>query len=193
MSATHANIITEVPVKDIKTKINPAKNRTDIIKEVFEAIPQIEGFPLTTEQLWEYFEKASKKKDIKLRKLSTKKEDKSSEGPKRLTGYNVFTRDFKCDIPDGIKVMTHKSQLWKKLTSDEQAPYIQKAQLENDANGLETKPKKLTFEERCANWETEFKIWALADPTTRGPEPIMPKPNTRKKKLNTGSSTEESE
>jgi len=47
--------------------------RSDIIAELFEALPQVEDFPLDTQQLWDAFNKATKAKDIKLRKLSQSK------------------------------------------------------------------------------------------------------------------------
>ena len=196
MSAIIANTSASVPTNDsfqTTGKQSTAKNRTAQITELFDALPSVEGFPLTTEQLWEYFNKACSNKDIKLRKLTVKKDDKppTDKGPKRLTGYNIFTRDFKDTIPDGVKIMTHKAQLWKNLSKEEQAPYNLKALKENEANGITPKIKTPTFEERCAIWETNWKQWFSSDPATRGPEPEMPKKISKKTSTHTENSSSE--
>ena len=79
MSAIMQNTTTDTLKIEKNSKQAPAKNRTSHITEAFEALPQVEGFPLTTEQLWEYFNKAAKDKDIKIRKLTVKGEKKSAE------------------------------------------------------------------------------------------------------------------
>ena len=66
MSAIMQNTTTDTLKIEKNSKQAPAKNRTSHITEAFEALPQVEGFPLTTEQLWEYFNKAAKDKDIKI-------------------------------------------------------------------------------------------------------------------------------
>jgi len=182
MSSTTANIA-PAPIKEV-TKTSTAKNRTAQITELFNALPLVEGFPLSTEQMWVYFNKACQNKDIKLRKLTTKSVAKSAEeGPKRLSGYNIFTRDFKGEIPEGVKMMTHKAAQWKALTEEEQKTFNDKARTENEANGLQAKSKKPTLEERQAEWEIQWKQWMNQDEATRGPEPERPKKATRKKVL----------
>jgi hypothetical protein len=194
MSAPVANTLAQVitsdsPLKENNSKSKQAKNRTTQITEVFDALPQLEGFPLTTEQLWEYFNKATKDKNISLRKLSEKKEDKlehsADKGPKRKNGYNLYVAEFAGILPEGISKkdrLKHIGAEWKKLSPEEQAPWQHKAQLENDSNGLQQKPKKLTYNEKLELWEEDFKEWANADPETRGPKPTRPILSTRKKK-----------
>ena len=191
MSASIANITTTAVEQDSPLKENnskskqPAKNRTAQITEVFEALPQLEGFPLTTEQLWDFFKLATKDKNINLRKLSEKKDHTADNSTtvKRKTGYNLYLASFK-DLPEGLdknQRMAHIGAEWKKLSSEEKEAYNKTATDMNASNGIQPKSKKLTYQERCAIWETEFKEWALSDPNTRGPEPTMPLPATRKK------------
>ena len=188
MSASIANITTtdvsiDSPLKENNSKSKqPAKNRTAQITEVFEALPLVEGFPLTTDELWDYFKLATKDKNINLRKLSEKKENKADNSTvKRKSGYNLYMSSFKEDIPQGVGRMTHIGAEWKKLSDEERKAYDKTANDINASNGIQPKAKKITYQERCAIWENEFKKWALADPDTRGPEPIMPLPVTRKK------------
>ena len=55
MSAIAQNNTTElietVNIELAKKTSAPAKNRASYIKEAFEALPLVEGFPLTTDQL----------------------------------------------------------------------------------------------------------------------------------------------
>jgi hypothetical protein len=199
MSAPVANTLAQVITSDSPLKENnskskqPAKNRTAQITEVFEALPQIEGFPLTTEQLWSYFKLATKDKNIGLRKLSEKKELKADNSTtvKRRSGYNLYLSSFKKEIPEGIDRMTHIGAEWQKLSPEEKEPYEKEATDMNASNGIHKKPKKLTYQERCAIWEREWKEWVHADHDTRGPEPIMPLPPTRKKKTEKETTQEE--
>lgn len=183
MSATMQNTTTVAPKMEKNSKQAPAKNRTSHITEAFEALPLVEGFPLTTEQLWEYFNKACKDKDIKIRKLSVKGEKKSAEeGPKRITGYNLFTKEFSGEIPDGTVAMTHKAAAWKALSDEKKKEFNERATAENLANGIPPKAKKLTYEQLTESYWDELEKWASEDPNTRGPKPERPEKKTRKKK-----------
>ena len=177
------NTTTVAPKMEKNSKQAPAKNRTSHITEAFEALPLVEGFPLTTEQLWEYFNKACKDKDIKIRKLSVKGEKKSAEeGPKRITGYNLFTKEFSGEIPDGTVAMTHKAAAWKALSDEKKKEFNERATAENLANGIPPKAKKLTYEQLTESYWDELEKWASEDPNTRGPKPERPEKKTRKKK-----------
>ena len=193
MSAIMQNTTTDTLKIEKNSKQAPAKNRTSHITEAFEALPQVEGFPLTTEQLWEYFNKAAKDKDIKIRKLTVKGEKKSAEdGPKRLSGYNLFTKEYSGEIPEGVGVMTHKAAAWKALPKEEQAKFAERANEENKANGIEPKAKKISHEKLLELYWDELEKWASEDPDTRGPKPERPEKKTRKKKK-TDSSSDSSE
>jgi hypothetical protein len=187
------NITNVAPIVEKNAKMGPAKNRTSHITEAFEALPLVEGFPLTTEQLWEYFNKAAKSKDIKIRKLSVKGEGKKSaeNGPKRLTGYNLFTKEFSCEIPDGIGVMTHKASIWKVLSDEKKKEFNERATAENLANGIEPTVKKITYEQLQETYWDELEKWASEDSSTRGPKPERPEKKTRKKKKDTSSDSSE--
>ena len=179
MSATTQNNTTElietVTIEPVKRVQGPAKNRTSYLTEAFEALPMVEGFPLTTAQLWEYFNKACKSKDIKIRKLSEKREQKlAEEGPKRLSGYNIFTREFTGEVPEGTGMMTHKAAVWKALSKEEKAKFNERATQENKSNGIEPKAKKLTHNQLCEQWYAKMEIWVQEDPDTRGPKPERP-------------------
>ena len=183
MSAIMQNTTTDTLKIEKNSKQAPAKNRTSHITEAFEALPLVEGFPLTTEQLWEYFNKACKDKDIKIRKLSVKGEKKSAEeGPKRITGYNLFTKEFSGEIPDGTVAMTHKAAAWKALSDEKKKEFNERATAENLANGIPPKAKKLTYEQLTESYWDELEKWASEDPNTRGPKPERPEKKTRKKK-----------
>ena len=58
----------------ISNMISNLKDYPTHIEELFDALPLVEGFKYSTEQLWEFFEAAVKDKDIKLRKLTRKKD-----------------------------------------------------------------------------------------------------------------------
>ena len=209
MSAIAQNTATElietVNIELVKKTSAPAKNRASYIKEAFEAIALVEGFPLTTDELWEYFNKATKSKDITLRKLSEPKKKKTAEsGPKRLSGYNIFTSKFTGDIPEGVGVMTHKAAAWKALSKEEQAVWNEQATETNKSNGYEPKAKKLTrdklreaHDQLMEAYWTKFEKWAQDDPETRGekperPErPEIPQKKKRAKKADTSSDTSE--
>ena len=199
MSSTTQNInstelIETVKMEPAKKVQAPAKNRTSYLTEAFEALPMVEGFPLTTDQLWEYFNKACKSKDIKIRKLSEKKEKKSAEeGPKRLSGYNLYTKEFKGDIPDGINVMTHKAATWKALSEEDKAKYNERATQENKSNGYEPKAKRLTHEQLLETYWGKLEKWVTEDPGTRGPKPERPEKKKRGPKTDSSESSEVSD
>ena len=73
-----SNMISNLKDNDKSTLIsNMISNLKDYpthIEELFDALPLVEGFKYSTEQLWEFFEAAVKDKDIKLRKLTRKKD-----------------------------------------------------------------------------------------------------------------------
>ena len=170
---------------DKKAQI-PAKNRASYLTEAFEALPLVEGFPLTTEQLWEYFNKACKSKDIKIRKLTEKKEKKSAEeGPKRLSGYNIFTKEFKGDIPEGVGAMTHKAASWKVLSQEEKDKFNERATETNKSNGYEPKAKKVTHDQLMEAYWTKFEEWVQSPAETRGSKPERPEKKKRSKKADT--------
>jgi len=193
MSATMQKTTTVAPKMEKNSKQTPAKNRTSHITEAFEALPLVEGFPLTTEQLWEYFNKACKNKDIKIRKLSVKGEGKKSaeDGPKRISGYNLFTKEFSGEIPEGAVAMTHKAASWQALSNEKKKEFNDRATAENLANGIEPKAKKVTYEQLTENYWDELEKWASEDPSTRGPKPERPEKKTRKKKKDTSSDSSE--
>ena len=196
MSAIAQNNTTElietVKVELVKKPSAPAKNRASYIKEAFEALPLVEGFPLTTEQLWEYFDKAAKSKDIKIRKLSEKKEEKTAEsGPKRLSGYNIFTKEFTGETPEGVGVMTHKAAAWKALPQEEKDKFNQRATETNKSNGYEPKAKKFTHDQLLEAYWDKLEKWVTEDPETRGDKPERPEKKKRAKA--TTSSSEGSE
>ena len=177
MNASAQNNTTElietVHIELAKKTSAPAKNRASYIKEAFEALPLVEGFPLTTEQLWEYFNKAAKSKDIKMRKLSEKNSEKKTaeSGPKRLNGYNLFIKEFKEKGPEGVGVMTHKVAVWKALLQEEKDKWDERATEQNKSNGFEPKAKKLTHDQLIDAYWTELEKWAQEDPETRGEKP----------------------
>lgn len=196
MSAIAQNNTTElletVNIELAKKPSAPAKNRASYIKEAFEALPLVEGFPLTTDQLWEYFEKAVKSKDIKIRKLNEKNSEKTAEkGPKRLSGYNIFTKEFTGDIPEGIGVMTHKAAVWKALSEEEKAKFNERATEQNKSNGYEPKAKKLTHDQLLEAYWDKLEKWVTEDPETRGEKPE--RPEKKKRGRATTSSSDSSE
>tara|TARA_B100000927_G_scaffold238274_1_gene199187 strand:- start:1713 stop:2315 length:603 start_codon:yes stop_codon:yes gene_type:complete len=197
MSAIAQNNTTElletVKVELVKKPSAPAKNRASYIKEAFEALPLVEGFPLTTEQLWEYFDKAAKSKDIKIRKLSEKNSEKKTaeSGPKRLSGYNIFTKEFTGEIPEGVGVMTHKAAAWKALPQEEKDKFNQRATETNKSNGYEPKAKKFTHDQLLEAYWDKLEKWVTEDPETRGDKPERPEKKKRAKA--TTSSSEGSE
>lgn len=196
MSAIAQNITTElietVTIEKVKKAQAPAKNRTSYLTEAFEAMPHVEGFPLTTEQLWEYFNKACKSKDIKIRKLSEKKEKKSAEeGPKRLSGYNIFTKEFQEEIPEGVGAMTHKAATWKALSKEDKDKFNERATEQNKSNGYEPKAKKLTHDQLIEAWYDKMEEWAKEPLETRGEKPERPEKKKRGPKSNTTSDTSE--
>jgi hypothetical protein len=206
MSATTQNNATELIETDnielVKKTSAPAKNRASYITEAFEAIAKVEDFPLTIDELWEYFEKATKHKNIKIRKLSEKKPEKTAEkGPKRLSGYNLFTKEFKEKGPEGVGVMTHKAAAWKALSKEEQAVWNEQATETNKSNGYEPKAKKLAHNQLMEAhnqlmeaYYPKFEKWAQDDPKTRGEKPERPeRPQKKKraKKADTSSDTSE--
>ena len=186
MTSTIAN---NTPVKTLTVKTTEktaAKTRGQHIDDLFNALPQVEGFPLTSEQLWDYFNKACKNPDISCRKISTKK-DKSADdsGPKRISGYNLFTKEYSGEVPEGTKRITHTSSVWKALTAEERTAFNERATKENEVNGIQAKKPALTYEQRLAEWEPMWKQWHSEPESTRGPEPPMPKKATRKRKVST--------
>lgn len=198
MSAIAQNNATElietVNIELVKKTSAPAKNRASYIKEAFEAIALVEGFPLTTDQLWEYFDKAAKSKDIKIRKLSEKKPEKTAEkGPKRLSGYNLFTKEFTGEIPEGVGVMTHKASAWKALSQEEKNEFNERATQENKSNGIEPKAKKLTHDQLMQAYWDKFEEWAQENPETRGEKPERPEKKKRAKKADSSDTSEVSD
>ena len=146
----------------------------------------------TTDQLWEYFDKAAKSKDIKIRKLSEKNPEKTAEkGPKRLSGYNLFTKEFKEKGPEGVGVMTHKAAVWQTLSQEEKDKFNERATQENKSNGFESKAKKITHDQLMEAYWTKFEKWAQDDPETRGEKPERPEKKKRAKKADTSSDTSE--
>ena len=196
MSAIAQNNTTElietVNIELVKKTSAPAKNRASYIKEAFEALPLVEGFPLTTDQLWEYFDKAAKSKDIKIRKLSKKNSEKTAEsGPKRLSGYNLFTKEFKEKGPEGVGVMKHKGAVWKALSPEERAVWDERATEQNKSNGYEPKAKKLTHDQLIEVWYEKMEEWAHEPKETRGEKPERPEKKPRGKASTTSSDTSE--
>ena len=184
MSAIAQNNTTElietVNIELAKKTSAPAKNRASYIKDAFEALPLVEGFPLTTDQLWEYFDKAVKSKDIKIRKLSKKNSEKTAEsGPKRLSGYNIFTKEFTGETPEGVGVMTHKAAAWKALPQEEKDKFNERATEQNKSNGYEPKAKKLTHEQLLEAYWDKLEKWVTEDPETRGEKPERPEKKKR--------------
>lgn len=191
MSAIAQNNTTEL-IELAKKTSAPAKNRASYIKEAFEALPLVEGFPLTTEQLWEFFNKAAKSKDIKIRKLTEKNSEKTAEsGPKRLSGYNIFTKEFTGDIPEGVQGMTHKAAVWKALSKEEKDKFNQRATETNKSNGYEPKAKKLTHEQLLDAYWDKLEKWVTEDPETRGEKPERPEKKKRAKKADTSPDSSE--
>ena len=189
MSSIAQNNATElIETVNIEKKTSaPAKNRASYIKESFEAIALVEGFPLTTDQLWEYFNKAIKSKNIKIRKLSEK-----PEGPKRINGFNLFTKVFTEKGPEGVGVMTHRASAWRALSKEEQAKYNERADETNKSNGFEpTKPKKITHNQLMEAYWIKFEKWVTEDPETRGEKPEKPEKKKRAKKADTSSDISE--
>ena len=158
------------------------KTRADYISDIFSTLPLVEGFPLTSEQLWDYFNKACNNPDINCRKLSTKKDKIADNGPKRISGYNLFTKEFTDEVPSGVKRITHTSQVWKALSKEEQDSFNDRALKLNEANGIEAKKQVLTYEQRINEWEIVWKQWFSQPESSRGPEPLMPKKAVRKRK-----------
>ena len=193
MSATNANqsVALSGPAKEVSKK-TVSKNREEYIREVFEVLPKLEGFPLSSEELMGFFTKAAKMKDpdtgkkvYSLRAFTDKKSgDDKVKLPPKVTGYNLFVSDFKGETPPGVEPMKHKAAKWKELA--EQDPeahqaFNDKAKEQNLANGHKPaeKKKQPTLEERTLAWETEWKQWCCADPETRGQEPERPKATAR--------------
>ncbi len=199
MSAIAQNNATElietVNIELVKKTSAPAKNRASYIKEAFEALPLVDGFPLTTEELWEYFNKAAKSKDIKIRKLSEKNSEKKTaeSGPKRLSGYNIFTKEFTGEIPEGVGVMKHKGTAWKALSGEEQAKYNERASQENKSNGYEPKAKTITHERLLETYWDTLEKWVVADPETRGSKPERPEKKKRGPKTNSSDNSDVSD
>ena len=163
-------------VPDMEKPMKPVKNRTNHITELFEALPKVEGFNYSTEELWEFFNKACKDKNINIRKLSEKKGNKkdADKPPKKLTGYNMFTSQ-------KGKTMEEKSAGWNALSEAEKKEWKDRADEKNKENGFEPKQKPLTYKEqqeqwtqRHEQWVQRFKKWAVEDPNTRGEEPEEP-------------------
>ena len=102
--------------------------------------------------MWEYFSKAAKDKDIKIRK-HREGEKSAEDGPKRLSGYNLFTKEYSGEIPEGVGVMTHKAAAWKALPKEEQARFAERANEENKANGIEPKAKKISHKLLELYWD----------------------------------------
>ena len=179
MSTTTQNNTTELievgNVELAKKTSAPAKNRASYITEAFEAIVKVEGFPLTTEQLWDYFEKAAMNKDIKLRKLSEKNSKKTAEKePKRLSGHNLFIKEFKGDIPKGASHMTEKNVIWKALSDEDKTKFRERANEINKSNGYEPKATKIKSPS-LKNYINILERWYEANPETRGEKPERPK------------------
>ncbi|MBV20238.1 MAG: hypothetical protein CL870_03965 [Cytophagia bacterium] len=158
------------------------KTRTDYISDIFSTLPLVEGFPLTSDQLWEYFNKACDNPHINCRKLSSKKDKVADNGPKRISGYNLFTREFTGEVPQGIKRITHTSKVWKSLSKEKQDSFNSRALEVNQTNGIEPKKQVITYEQRINEWEIIWKQWFAEPESSRGPEPIMPKKAVRKRK-----------
>ena len=197
MSAIAKNNTTELNetlnIENVKKTSAPAKNRAFYIKEAFEAMSLVEGAPCgTLDQLWECFNKAVKSKDIKIRKLSEKNSEKTAEsGPKRLSGYNIFTKEFTGETPEGVAVMTHKAAAWKALPQEEKDKFNERATETNKSNGYEPKAKKLTHEQLMEAYWDKFEKWVQEDPDTRGEKPERPEKKKRAKKADTSSESSE--
>ena len=156
-------------VPDMEKPMKPVKNRTNHITELFEALPKVEGFNYSTEELWEFFNKACKDKNINIRKLSEKKGNKkdADKPPKKLTGYNMFTSQ-------KGKTMEEKSAGWNALSEAEKKEWKDRADEKNKENGFEPKQKPLTYKEQHEQWSERLTKWAFEDPNTRGPAPVEP-------------------
>jgi len=153
--------------------------RSDIIAELFEALPQVEDFPLDTQQLWDAFNKATKAKDIKLRKLSQSKKDAEDKGPKQVSGYNLFMQHFyetRQTIPEETSdkkkfLMQMLKEQWSvvKQNPEEHATWEHKATALNESNGFFKKvvlPKKLkppSYASRIRSWNEQVEIMMTLD------------------------------
>lgn len=156
-------------------------SRTGHINELIKALPMVEGFPLTEKELWDFFKLAVKNKDIPIRNISTKKEQ--SDTPKRISGYNLFTKTYNSGDSDGQKAtMKEKGAVWKELTDDEKNKFRMEACEVNKFNGIEVISKTTSLKQQTSEWVDEFKVWCETDKNIRGPEPLMPhrKPNALK-------------
>ena len=193
-SASNANqsVALSSPNKEVQKTVpkTVSKTREEYIREVFEVLPKVEGFPLSSEELMTYFTRAVTMKDGNGKKLhsirafsSKKIGDDGPKKPPRVSGYNIFIREFKDAIPEGVEAMAHKGTVWGTLSDEAKKPYTEKANQENLANGIQPveKKKQPTLEERTLQWEIEWKQWCCADPESRGDEPQRPKAKERTK------------
>lgn len=186
MSATTQNKAIELIETDkvelVKKTSAPAKNRASYITEAFDAIALVEGFPLTTDELWEYFDKATKSKVIKIRKLSEKNPEKTAEnGPKKISGHNLFIKEFKEKGPKGVTVMAHRNSIWNTLSEEEHDEWSERANERNKSNGYEPTVKKVTHEQLIGAYFDTFEKWVTEDPETRGSKPERPEKKKKKK------------
>ena len=134
------------------------KNRTDHITELIKALPLVKGFPFSEDEMWVYFNLAVKDKDISIRKLSAKKE--KSDNPKRITGYNLFTKTYNSDAPDGSKTtMSQKAAIWKELSEEEKNKFNTDATKENTSNGIQSVKKTESLTSRQEKWAIAMKEW----------------------------------
>ena len=127
----------------------PAKqqNRTQIITELFELLPQCDGFQHTTEELHQFFDNLVSQGLIKkLRKETDKSE---SDGPKEktkpLTAYNMFMKENPKWPGSTMKERSDARTLaWNTLKmseSDKLQELEDKAEAYNKEHNLVRKPK----------------------------------------------------
>ena len=161
------------PSSKTTTGKTSGKTREAYIEELFTALPLVEGFPLTNTELWSFFEKAVKDPKIPCRKFSVKKDQKEKTEPKRISGYNLFIKEWSGEVPKDVKKITHTSGLWKKLSKEEQTAFNDRASKENEANGIMKKEKKMTKDEQYQS-EIDDYCLLLQDWTAKGRKEPMP-------------------
>ena len=124
------------------------KNREDHITDLFKALPEVEGFEYTTEELFKFFDRAVRDKKITLRAFSKSKKNKDDDDavekqPTRLSGYNLFTKEFKHNQDIDVTPMVQWTEAWKieKNIPGKKEEWDKKAEALNTANGIQKKSK----------------------------------------------------
>ena len=149
--------------------MSAVKTRATHIEELFDALPLVEGFKYSTEQLWEFFEAAVKDKDIKLRKLTRKKDGSNApKAPRSVSAYNCFMKHFNKemapkppeDCPDKKKfIMGALKSAWNEVKANpsELKKWEDEALSVNTANGIQKKVvpvKKPSYSAQLKSWNS---------------------------------------